>query len=315
MMPLAEEIQQIQPIIGPEPWRHTLDTLRTASRISFQNILFPTDFSPTANRALPYAVEIARRAQGKIHAVHVISPRVSPAASPEEWSQTVQEDEEFRERGKAELEHELQELPHELLFLKGEVWENLEQVMNEQHVDVIVTATHGRSGIGKSLMGSVAEKIIRQASCPVLIVGTGVASKHSHAAAAELNCILYATDFSPESIAAARYAISLARDHQAKLILLHTVGAEMPEEEGASLETLHSIVPWGAGLRYRPQFLMERGEPADTILRVAGTFHADLVVLGARKIETHLEAAIHFSNSIVHQVLAQARCPVLTMSI
>ncbi len=314
MLPVAGEIQQFQAIVELEPWRHTLDTLRTASRISFQNILFPTDFSLTANRALPYAVEIARRTQGKIHAVHVISPRVSPAASPEEWSQIVQEDQNFRERGKVDLEHELQELPHELLFLKGEVWENLEQVIDEKRVDLIVTATHGRSGIAKSLMGSVAEQIIRQAPCPALIVGPDVASRHSHAAAAELNCILYATDFSLESIAAARYAICLAREHHAELILLHTAESGLPEQDRISLDTLRSIIPWGAGLPSSPQFLMERGEPADAILRAAGRVHADLIVFGARRLETRVEAAIHFSNSIVHQIIAQARCPVLTVS-
>lgn len=77
--------------------------------------------------------------------------------------------------------------------------------------------------MGKVLLGSVAEKIFRQATCPVLTVGPAVSSKTTHAAAAELNRILYATDFSLESLAAARYAVYLAKEHRAELILMHSI--------------------------------------------------------------------------------------------
>lgn len=312
-MSVMRETQKKQAMAEPEPWRHTLKTLRQGLAITFRNILFPTDFSSTASRALPYAVEIARRSQATIHAVHVISPRVSPAASPEEWSQIVQDDEEFRQRGKVELERALQELSHDFFFLKGDVWENLEKVIEDNEVDLIVMATHGRTGIAKALMGSVAENIFRQAPCPVLTVGPGVSSRASHAAAAELNCILYATDFSPASLLASRYAISLARDHHAELILLHTVEEGVSEGEGVSLETLQSIVPFGTDLPVSPQFIVERGRPADAILRVAQKFHADLIVLGARETARHLTVVTHFSDSTAHHVLASARCPVLTV--
>ncbi|HEV2522824.1 MAG TPA: universal stress protein [Candidatus Acidoferrales bacterium] len=313
MTSVVRGAQKAQAMAEPEPWRHTLKTLHPASPITFRNILFPTDFSFTASRALPYAVEVARRSQATIHAVHVISPRASPTASPEEWSQVVQDDQEFRERGKIEIEHALQELPHDLLFPKGDVWENLEEVIADKEVDLIVMATHGRTGIAKALMGSVAEKIFRQAPCPVLTVGPGVSSRASHAAAAELNCIVYATDFSPESLAASRYAISLARDHHAQLILLHVVKEGTTDGEGVSLETLQCVVPLGANLSFNPQFIVERGRPADAILRIAEKAHADLIVLGARQVESHITAAVHFSDSTAHQVLASAHCPVLTV--
>jgi len=290
-----------------------LNSFRTSLRVTFQHILFATDFSDTADRALPYAVEIARRSMATIHAVHVISPDAYPALPPAEWPELAQDMEEFRARKKNQLELELLELPHEFIFLRGDVWENLEEVIRKKNVDLLVLGTHGRTGIAKALMGSVAEKIFRQASCPVLTVGPGVAPRASHAAAAELNCILYATDFSPESLAAARYAISLAKDHRAELILLHTTKDGIEGQGDLALETLKNVVPLGAGLLSKPTYIMEDGAPAEAILRAAKKAHADLIVIGARGVEKHLTAATHFSDSIASSVAANAGCPVLTV--
>ena len=309
----AREFQQPTAIPESEPWRQNLNSFRTSLRVTFQHILFATDFSDTADRALPYAVEIARRSMATIHAVHVISPDVYPALPPAEWPELAQDMEEFRARKKNQLELELQELPHEFLFLKGDVWENLEEVIRKKNVDLLVLGTHGRTGIAKALMGSVAEKIFRQASCPVLTVGPGVAPRASHAAAAELNCILYATDFSPESLAAARYAISLAKDHRAELILLHTTKDGIEGQGDLALETLKNVVPLGAGLLSKPTYIMEDGAPAEAILRAAKKAHADLIVIGARGVEKHLAAATHLSDSIASSIAANAGCPVLTV--
>ena len=293
--------------------RNRLNSFRTSLQIAFRHILFATDFSTTADRALPYAVEIARRSFATIHAVHVISPDVYPQLPPAEWAEIAHDQEEFRARKKNELELELRELPHEFLLLKGDVWESLKEVIENRNVDLLVLGTHGRTGIAKVLMGSVAEKIFRQAPCPVLTVGPGVASIAGHAAAAELNCILYATDFSPESLAAARYAISLAKDHRAELTLLHTTEDGIKGEEDLSLETLKNVVPLGAGLLSKPTYVMEHGAPAVAILGAAKKTHADLIVIGARGVERHLTAATHFSDSIASSVAANAGCPVLTV--
>jgi nucleotide-binding universal stress UspA family protein len=290
-----------------------LNSFRTSLQVTFRHILFATDFSATADRALPYAVEIARRSLATIHAVHVSPPDVYPQLPPAEWPEIAHDNEEFRARKKNQLELELQELPHEILFLKGDVWENLEEVIESRNVDLAVLGTHGRTGIAKALMGSVAEKIFRQATCPVLTVGPGAASNAGHAAAAELNCILYATDFSPESLAAARYAISLAKDHRADIILLHATEDGGKGEEDLALETLKNVVPLGAGLLSKPAYAIERGAPADVILGAARKSHADLIVIGARGVERHLAAATHFSDSIASEVAANAACPVLTV--
>jgi nucleotide-binding universal stress UspA family protein len=306
-------IQHQPGIVGFEPRRNRMAAFRTSLQVTFRHILFATDFSATADRALPYAVEIARRSLATIHAVHVISPGIYSQLPPGERPEIARDKEEFRTRKKNELELELQELPHEFLFLNGDVWENLEEVIRGKNVDLIVLGTHGRTGIARALEGSVAEKIFRQASCPVLTVGPGTTPNASHAAAAELNCILYATDFSPESLAAARYAISLAKDHRAELVLLHATEDGLKGQEDLSLETLKNVVPLGAGLLSKPTYVVERGAPADAILRAAKKKQADLIVIGARGVEKHLTVATHFSGSIAGSVAANAGCPVLTI--
>jgi nucleotide-binding universal stress UspA family protein len=290
-----------------------MNTLKSSAQVAFKNILFATDFSSVMNLALPYAVEIARRSGGTIHAVHVVSPDIYPLAPPSEWRKMGNEEEEFRRLKKGELEKELQDLPHEFLLLAGDVWQCLAEVIEDRSIDLLVLGTHGRTGIRKALMGSVAERIFRQATCPVLTVGSRVSAQATHKAGAELNCILYATDFNPDSFAAAGYAIFLAKEYRAELILLHSVQNAEDEQETAAFETLRDVVPLGAGLVSKPRCTLERGAPADCILEVAERDRADLIVLGVRGAEGYLAAATHFPSSIPYKVVTRAPCPILTV--
>jgi nucleotide-binding universal stress UspA family protein len=294
-------------------WRHKVTGLTTSTQIAFNNILFATDFSSTTELALPYAVEIARRSGATIHAAHVVQPDIYPFESPSEWPKIALEEEEFRKEKRNQLEEELQGLPHEFLLLEGNVWQNLARIIEEKNIDLAVLGTHGRTGIEKLLLGSVAETIFRQATCPVLTAGPAVSARATHAAAAELNQILYATDFSPESLAAARYAISLAKDHHAELILLHALPNADPGQVNSAFHTLRDVVPLGAGLGSQQKCLVERGAPAEAILNVAASHRADLIILGLRSAKGRLTAATHFARSIAYQVVTQASCPVLTV--
>jgi nucleotide-binding universal stress UspA family protein len=296
-----------------EQGRQSLESLLKSSKVKFQNILFVTDFSNASHSALPYVVEIARRFNAMIHAVHVTSLDSSLLLIPALGTEIAEEPEEFRDSKKDQLELELRELHHEFHILKGDVWDNLKKVIENWSLDLVVLGAPSRAGIAKTLQGSVAEKIFRQAPCPVLTVGPCAAPHPADAAAAELNCILYATDFSPESLAAARYAISLAKDHRSEIILLHTAEDDLKMQEDLALETLKNVVPLGAGLLSTPIYLQEHGAPADAIVGAAKRTHADLIVIGARGAEKHPTLATHFSDSIASRVTANAVCPVLTV--
>ena len=190
--------------------------LAASSQIAFKNILFATDFSSITERSLPYAVEIARRFGATVHVVHVLQPDIYPLVPPSEWPKMAEEEQDFRQKSRSQLENELQGLPHEFIFPSGNVWQNLARIIKDKNIDLIVLGTHGRTGLEKTLIGSVAEEVFRRADCPVLTVGRAVILKATHVAAADFNRILYATDFSPESLAAAPYAISIAKEHRAE---------------------------------------------------------------------------------------------------
>jgi nucleotide-binding universal stress UspA family protein len=284
-----------------------------SAKIAFKNILFATDFSSTAELTLPYAVEIARRSGATIHAVHVVQPDIYPLVPPSEWPKIAQEEAEFRKEMRNQLEKELQGLPHEFLNPEGDVWQNLANIIEDKNIDLLILGTHGRTGIEKVLVGSVAEKVFRQATCPVLTVGPAISSKPNHAATTELNCIVYATDFSPESLAAAPYAVYLAKEYRAELILTHSIQDAEPGQEESAYHTLRDVVPTSVDLAFKPRCVVERGAPGDTILRVAARNDADMIVLGVRSAQGHPVAITHLSRSIAYKVVTEATCPVLTV--
>ena len=102
--------------------------------------------------------------------------------------------------------------PHACPIEEGDIQARLAAAIEKNDTDLVVIGTRGRNGLGKLLLGSVAEDIFRTVSCPVLTVGPHSGS--SHGPSVELREILYATHLSPESEGGAAYAISLAEEFQ-----------------------------------------------------------------------------------------------------
>jgi nucleotide-binding universal stress UspA family protein len=278
--------------------------LDVAGQLKLRNILYTTDFSFAAERALPYALEIARRYGSTIYAVHVIQPDIYPLVPSSILPKKAQEEEVFRQESRKDLEEQLQAVPHEIILQPGEPWQTLSEIIAKKQIDLVVFSTHGRGGLGKALFGSVAGEILRNAHCPVLAVGPAVTAKPRQNL--ELNRIFYATDFGAESLAAAPYAISLAQEHRAQLILLHSIenGGDVP----AMLHTLRQLVPFGTELRSEPDCVVEHGAPAGKILEVAEGHGVDLIVLGVDGNKGFIEK--HLARSGVFRIVAQAKCPV-----
>lgn len=206
----------------------------------------------------------------------------------------------------------------EVLIKEGDLWSSLASVLEENDVDLVVIGTRGRSGIAKLVLGSVAEEIFRQAPCPVMTVGpdTAPAGKRD----GQIKRILFATDFGPTSGAAAPYAVSLAQEFQAHLTLLHVTAepkpgelVEPPDSVQSFYELLHKFVPAEAELWCVPEYLVEKGDPAEKILEVAARTGAELIILGVRQPSGFPGAATHLPIATAHKVVAHATCPVLTI--
>jgi nucleotide-binding universal stress UspA family protein len=300
---------------------------QTTTRISLKNILFATDFSQFAQAALPYAIATSRHYGSTLHAVHVI-PDFNILVHPQAVDPiTFQSAYEAEKRAALEqmraLVPDSQSVEHHTHIRHGQVWDALSEIISEQHIDLLVLGTHGRSGLGKLIMGSVAEALVRQATCPVLTVGPnasglvkeefGEAVQDFRPAGIELKRIIFAVDFNPESLAAAPFAFSLAEEFQANLGLLYVVPRDLPTPSRLVWQRLEDLVPADAALWCKPENIVKFGTAADEILKCAAERNADLIVLGVRSAKAHLGSATHFPWSTAHRVIAGARCPVLTV--
>lgn len=291
-----------------------MPVLEIPSQIVLKNVLCATDFSPASNRAFPYALAIAGHYGSKLHLGHVIPPGAYMFARPPSLDRIFEEMRESTVRQMQAFTRMAEErgVPCQSLVGFGDVIIALGEFIQENDVDLVVLGTSGSSGLRKIVLGSVAEEIIRNSPCPVLTVGPAVAGNDR----VELQRIIYATDFSEESLRAAPYAFSLAREHQAHITLLHVAEdfpVHSPVLKAQTLTIrLQNLVPPQADLRHEPDTVVEIGSPAEGILKIAARRAADLIVIGVRGAGAPFGFS-HLLGSVTYKVVSEACCPVLTV--
>jgi nucleotide-binding universal stress UspA family protein len=292
--------------------------IQAQTRISLKNILYATDFSPAAAAALPYVKGLSKQYGATVHAVHVRLPATYPIVGPEMMPQVIEAAEEQAKFEAQGLHEMLAGIPHDVSVTEGVLWPTITDMVHEKNIDLIVIGTRGRAGIGRALLGSVAEEIFRRAPCPVLTVGPHISKDTDRRL--EMKEILYATDFSPESLKALPYAVSLAQEHQAQLTILYVIGeqgvGELVHAENyveSTKRRLRQLVPPEANVWCEPNFRVEQGPVAKKILEVATALGVDLIVLGIDGAPGHGTTSIHLFRPTAHYVVTQAECPVLTV--
>jgi len=289
-----------------------MKTPMPSGRVRLRNVLFATDFSAASMRALPYAASMARQYGAKLNCSHVV-PIESYLLGDAQAVERLR-------LARAEAESNLTEIvrspaigsiPTATLLDNGDIWSVLQGFIEQHSVDMLVVGTTGRTGLGKMLLGSVAEEAIRESSCPVLTVGPRTPDE----AATRLRNILYVSDFSADSLVAVPYAFSFAETFQARLTLLHVIPS-LPESPYLYAQMarvrLGEIASTHAQLATAPDVVVEMGSPANMILKVARDLDAELIVIGARGAGALPRLASHF-GSIAHKVVSHAHCPVLTV--
>src|ERR1700740_745734 len=227
------------------------------ARIQLKIVLLASVCSPAADAAAPFAIQIARRYGAKVYGVHVNPFENYALAAPEAWSAMAQAAEKEIKEHNQHLEEQLKGVEHEVVIGEGNVWEVLSNLIKQKEIDLIVLGTRGRTGLGKVLLGSVAEQILRQAPCPVLTVGPHVTLQPEKVV--RMQQILYATDLGTDFPAAAPYAISLAQENQAHLALLYVIESQKTGElvhpvelSDSKLRQLRQLVPQEAELWCEP---------------------------------------------------------------
>ena len=294
-----------------------MKALDVSAGIRIQNIAFATDVSRESYAALPFAADFAKRYGAKIWGFHVVVPHGYASRTYRDMPTLEKDVQEMRRHLQGEFEIRLSGIRNEVSVIEyGDTWMALSSFLKKHSIDLLVMGTHGRTGLGKAMLGSVAETVFRQCECPVLTVGPKV----THGLRTAVKEILYATDFTPASRAAAPHAISQAQEQGAHLVLLHVIeppkagefafGDEFVDAAG---KLLREVVPPETNLSCPPEELVKFGDPAEVILNIACECNADLIVLGVRKPEANVGLTTHFGRAVAHRVVSEATCPVLTV--
>ena len=297
--------------------------------IRLERILCPTDFSKYAFRAADYAVALGRRYDAEVHFLHVIP---STLIHPEQYpyvAEAVPLAPEFRKRALERLDafvalSRAEGVRTRFSVAEGAPVSAILETAGADRVSLLCLGTHGREGVERLVLGSVAEKVLRKARCPVLTVsepGDERAPKE-----AVFKSILCAVDFATLSLKALEYCLSLAQESGGQLTLVNVLEwfpdeptwigspnvsdyrSQMEEQVRARLE---EIVPKEAREWCEVGVLVRSGKAYREILAVAGERKADLIAMGVRG-RNPLD--IMLFGSTTQHVVRHAECPVLTVS-
>lgn len=299
-------------------------------RIQIDRILCPVDFSVFSTRALRHAAALARRFEARLVVLHVV-PQWRPYANmPAYYPEPMLANPVLCEQVHRDVLAFVSEaiadgVPVETVVRESEPWREILTVADEKAVDLIVMGTHGRGGFEQLLMGSVAEKVLNRAACPVVTVCHE--EGRTWEAPGLVRNILCATDLSPASAPTIRYALSLAAEFQCTLTLLHVLdglanldspayahlppaAAVLSQHEAVARQQLRDAVEPDARAWCSVEERIVPGRAAEEILRVAAQTSADLVVVGGRY---HASLARTVLGSTSRSVVRAASCPVLTV--
>jgi nucleotide-binding universal stress UspA family protein len=292
--------------------------------------LWATDLSPACEKALHHAIEIARHFGSKLYLMHVVSSLGFTMAGPD--SVVYAYDAAIRDLRTTErvlmVDGAIAGVDHEVIVSDGEVWDNIARISEKKKIGLIVIGTPSRSGVARLVLGSTAEEIFRNASCPVLTVGPNCTRHVRLAGDDQPPPVLFPTDLSQESLKALPYGVSLANEQNARLVLHHVI-PHSPEFLGHShylardvirlrsqrkqraFEQLRSLAN-SIRLAIEPLCIVDFGEAADEILLGAERLRAKTIVMGL-KANSYAAVLSHFAWSVASRVVSESRCPVLTV--
>ncbi len=294
------------------------------ARFSLKSVLVATDFSDASRQPLAHGLAVARHYGAKFYLAHVVSGFGYTLTGPD----ALEAASGAAERDLLQLEQQLLEsdslkgIEHESIVSKGVVWEELQSIISQNHIDLVVVGTHGRRGLGRIVLGSVAEDVFRHANCLVLTVGPNSCTFNFGKTNPKF---LFATDFGEGSLRALPHAISFANHLRAKLIFLHVVPvAPVPEHPSldvlrmrdaarmACLRRLEQLPTNEEELALPPEYLVHFGRPSERILQSALKLKADLIFMGLRR-SMHVVAAPQTHWATAYEMVCGASCPVLTV--
>jgi nucleotide-binding universal stress UspA family protein len=293
-----------------------------------KKILMPTDFSSSADQALIHAVMLGLALKSEVTLLHIVTLFDESANhSSHQFPDLANFYRELEQQASSLMRDRSAQNPtltvHHEVVRGYSPAEEIIRFASENEFDLIVMGTHGRTGIRHLLLGSVAERVVRSANCPVLTVGKTHAEMVRRMS---YQRILVPLDFSQYSKHALNYGVELARQFGSQLDILHVIEEQMHPAYYVSGEiSLFNLVPdlrekSRAALRDFVQndipatvdFMLHLrdGRAHTEIIAFADEQETDLIVLA-----THgLSGLEHFIlGSTAEKVVRKANCAVLTV--
>jgi nucleotide-binding universal stress UspA family protein len=279
-------------------------------------VLLATDLTDLQH-TLPVAIDYALKRRAELKLIHVLPEVNTSDTNPsllvhgdrygiQHYAETILEDaaKKAREAG----------VKCAWTMRTWQVADAIRQVVQEWNPDHVIIGSHGTQKAQQELLGSVAESIFREIEVPVLAIGPVV--QQDGKCFSKGARVLFATALNRESRAVAESVLEFARIHQAELTMLHVLPEVAKAHPSASRvhsyaeRMFHEILSGISAGGPRPACMIERGQVVETILRVAGQGHFDLILLGA-------VSGASFGREIVpgtaYGVISRAPCPVLVL--
>ena len=293
--------------------------------VTIDRILCPVDLSAFSHHALRHALALAEWYRARITIFHAYSgPRsVLPPLLADDSVLSPIQAEEVAEEVRRFCGASINGYEHvEILARDGIATREIVELAEELPADLLVLGTHGRTGFERLFLGSVTEKVLRSTTVPVMTI-----PPPTEGGSTSYKTILCPLDFSRASMHACEYALSLAQEADARLILLHVIESVLGEAGAAdmghlrvseyeqyleddAMARLKTMVPDQARLWSAPEERIAKGRAYQEILTVARDEGVDLIVMGV-----HGRSALNrlLFGSTTHHVIREAGCPVLTI--
>ncbi|MBW2066978.1 MAG: universal stress protein [Deltaproteobacteria bacterium] len=295
-------------------------------RIRIENILLTTDLSESSGYAIPYGVALAKEYGSKLYLCHVID-LPSTGVYGDAISYPVGQ----QDRVVSYTNHHLSQLmagcnvDWEPVITIGHPPTEIVRLAKTKRVDLVISATHGRSGWKRFILGSVTGRLMRALPCPLMLLRSpDRPEKRQQGRSVKLERILVGCDFSPDSRLAVQYGLSLAQEFQSDLHLAHVIAPpvyenlvkrsierekEYQEDLRVKLrEKLNKLVPEEVHNWCVLHTALLAGQPYEELVKYAVVHDIDLIVLGLRG-QSLVETL--FVGSTADRVARESPCPVL----
>ena len=297
-------------------------------RVEIKTVFCTTDISDFSNHSISWGMALAKEFRAKLLVCHVID---FPAAVTYGDGPIF-----FMDQQNQAMDNALQEIRHligdqpvqwEPLITIGHAADEITRLAEEKGADLVISATHGRSGLKRLIVGSVTERLMRTLHCPLMVVrgpkhDLSILTDHT----VNFQKILVGCDFSEDSDLAFQYGLSLAQEFQSELHLVHvkepTIYTEWLKTSVDLEETLYhalddrirgklkKMIPKEAAHWCMPKIDLLEGKPNEELIGYAKENQISLIVLGVRG-QGLVERM--FVGSTTDRVIRQAPCPVLSV--